>query len=115
MYRRTLDRRRTARITIDRDMLVPIRCFTCGKVIADKWKAYERELKKLNAGRDARVGEPAERYDESSPSRSVLSELTCARDVKHRAPAGQILDQLGITKLCCRRHFLTTVDLMDTM
>lgn len=23
-------------------MLVPVRCFTCGKVLADKWRAYVR-------------------------------------------------------------------------
>eukprot|EP00798_Chlamydomonas_sp_ICE-L_P009410 gene9410-16524_t len=23
-------------------MIVPVRCFTCGKVVADKWRAYTR-------------------------------------------------------------------------
>ncbi len=26
-------------------MIVPIRCFSCGKVIGDKWEAYEEMLK----------------------------------------------------------------------
>jgi DNA-directed RNA polymerase I, II, and III subunit RPABC5 len=26
-------------------MIIPVRCFTCGKVIADKWPAYERMKK----------------------------------------------------------------------
>jgi DNA-directed RNA polymerase I, II, and III subunit RPABC5 len=25
-------------------MIIPIRCFTCGKVIGNKWEAYLREL-----------------------------------------------------------------------
>ena len=28
-------------------MIVPIRCFTCGKVIADKYDYYMEEKKKL--------------------------------------------------------------------
>ena len=25
-------------------MIIPIRCFTCGKLIADKWLEYEEQL-----------------------------------------------------------------------
>eukprot|EP00873_Tetraselmis_striata_P019268 jgi/Tetstr1/439532/TSEL_027961.t1 len=25
-------------------MIIPIRCVTCGKVIADKWREYERKV-----------------------------------------------------------------------
>ena len=27
-------------------MIIPVECFTCGKVIADKWYFYQKELKK---------------------------------------------------------------------
>lgn len=27
-------------------MIIPIRCFTCGKVIANKWQPYQDALKK---------------------------------------------------------------------
>jgi DNA-directed RNA polymerase subunit N len=26
-------------------MIIPIRCFTCGKLIADKWEKYEELVK----------------------------------------------------------------------
>ena len=26
-------------------MIIPVRCFTCGCVIADKWEQYESEIK----------------------------------------------------------------------
>lgn len=26
---------------------------------------------------------------------------------------GDVLDELGLTRICCRRHFLTHVDLID--
>ena len=25
-------------------MLIPVRCFSCGKVIADKWRAYQTKV-----------------------------------------------------------------------
>jgi len=32
-------------------MIIPIRCFTCGKLIADKWEEFTRRVK---AGEDAK-------------------------------------------------------------
>ena len=26
-------------------MIIPVRCFTCGKVMADKWSEYERRCR----------------------------------------------------------------------
>lgn len=57
-------------------MIVPIRCFTCGAVIGDKWLEYARRV--------AQGESPAE-----------------------------VLDDLGIKKYCCRRMFLSHVELID--
>jgi len=27
-------------------MIIPVRCFTCGKVIGNKWLTYQREVRK---------------------------------------------------------------------
>ena len=53
--------------------MFPVRCFTCGNVIADKYEEYKK-----------RVG--------------------------NGENAGQVLDDLGVDKYCCRRMFLTHVD-----
>lgn len=29
-------------------MIIPIRCFTCGKLIADKWIEYEKRVNELD-------------------------------------------------------------------
>ena len=29
-------------------MIIPVRCFTCGKVLADKWNHYQKEIQKTN-------------------------------------------------------------------
>ena len=74
-------------------MIIPIRCFECGKMIADKWRGYQRELKKQK-------GQKAEER--------VYFEGGKIPDT----PEKRILDALGINK-CCRTHFLTQVDLID--
>ena len=28
-------------------MIIPIKCFTCGKVLADKYRFYEKEVRKI--------------------------------------------------------------------
>ncbi|MCV0372253.1 MAG: DNA-directed RNA polymerase subunit N [Nitrosopumilales archaeon CG15_BIG_FIL_POST_REV_8_21_14_020_37_12] len=54
-------------------MLIPVRCFTCGNLIADKHDNYQN---KVRAGED---------------------------------PA-KVLDALGITRYCCRRMLLTSLE-----
>lgn len=62
-------------------MMIPIRCFTCGKVISEHWDEYR------------------------------------ARTLSHEGdedPA-RVLDDLGITRYCCRRMFVSHTDLVDTV
>jgi DNA-directed RNA polymerase subunit N len=73
------------------NMIIPIKCFTCGKVIADKWVYYDREVKKLVE--QAKRKDPD--VDEDDISRA------------------KILDDLHLHRMCCRRHMLGHVDLMD--
>ena len=55
----------------------PIRCFTCGKLINHRWKEYEQRAK----------------------------EYADTKDLKD-SPA-QVLDEMGFSRMCCRRHFIT--------
>jgi DNA-directed RNA polymerases I, II, and III subunit RPABC5 len=75
-------------------MIIPIRCFTCGKVIADKWEAYERMCaekdKKKDIQNDAKV--------------------PINFDKNHKA---EVLNKLGLDRVCCRRHMLGHVDLIN--
>lgn len=76
-------------------MIIPVKCFTCGKVLADKYQFYVREVRKMKIeqGQD--------------PEKVVY--LT--RDNVAKTPEGQVLDSLGLTRMCCRRHMLTHVDI----
>jgi DNA-directed RNA polymerase subunit N (RpoN/RPB10) len=76
-------------------MIIPIRCFSCSKVLADKWEYYVKECAKLN-----------EEYVEGAEETSKLKNM----DGK---TVGKILDDLGLTRMCCRRHMIANKDLMD--
>lgn len=78
-------------------MIIPIRCFTCGKVLANKWLAYNEEVKKLREGKgaDDEVHDLAPNFDKSH--------------------TGKVLDKLEITRICCRRHMLSHVEIIDNI
>jgi DNA-directed RNA polymerase subunit N (RpoN/RPB10) len=79
-------------------MIIPIRCFTCGKPIADKYRWYLERVDELKA--------------EMVKNKKELPEyFHLGLDVKDKTPEAQIMDQLGITRQCCRRHMLTHVDI----
>ena len=57
-------------------MMIPIRCFTCGKIVGDKWEEYDRR-------------------------------------VKSGEKINKILDDLGLTRYCCRRMLITNIEIID--
>ena len=87
-------------------MIIPIRCFTCGSVIAGKWRAYERECAPTEAG--------PPNAPERAPSATQVASDNGTR-LSGEVDKGAVMDKLGIRRICCRRHFLGNVDLMDDM
>jgi DNA-directed RNA polymerase subunit N (RpoN/RPB10) len=93
-------------------MILPVRCFTCGKVLADKWRAYER----LCAEADEEMA-AAEKKAEDAARSAGSDDATgsgssgAGRSTTLPARYGPILDALGIARICCRRHMLGHVDL----
>lgn len=65
--------------TIQSNMIIPVRCFTCGKVVGNKWKPYV----------------------------SYCSEGIWSQD--------EILDKLGLRRVCCRSMIITHVDLIGKL
>ncbi len=59
-------------------MIIPIRCLTCGKPVAQDWEKYKDAVNNGKSPKD-------------------------------------ILDELGYTRVCCRRMFLSNVELIDTV
>lgn len=79
-------------------MIIPVKCFTCGKVIADKYRYFLQRTQQIKIERGMNPNEPVY-IDNISPD-----DIT-------KAPEGLVLDELGLDKQCCRRHMITHVDL----
>ena len=56
-------------------MIIPVRCFSCGKLVGDKWEPF---AKRVEAGEDPK----------------------------------EVLNNLGVTRYCCRRMLLSHVELI---
>lgn len=80
--------------SVEPTMIIPIRCMNCGKLIADQWRFYQRKLREMK-------GEQAE------------TKLYFDGTALPETPEKKILDALGLKRPCCRKHFLTQVDLIE--
>ena len=76
-------------------MIIPVKCFTCGKVLGDKYRYYLEEVRKMKLAQDMDINKV----------------IYLTKEFKDKTPEGQVMDKLKLNKLCCRRHMLTHVDL----
>ena len=76
-------------------MIIPIKCFTCGKVLADKYEFYLK-----------RVREEKMKKGDSGDRVTYLT-----KDNVHKTAEGEVLDELNLDSICCRRHLMTHVDI----
>ena len=76
-------------------MIIPVKCFTCGNVLANKYQFYVREVRKMKT--------------QSGEDPEMVVYLT--KDSSPKTPEGIVMDKLKLTRMCCRRHMLTHVDI----
>ena len=93
-------------------MIIPIRCFTCGKVLADKYDYYVAEARKLSSSGDVPVA-TATAPPASGQSGAAPAAASAQTHHFDKVKTGPILDKLGLTRYCCRRHMIAHVDLID--
>lgn len=88
-------------------MIIPVRCFTCGKPISNtKWNEYLRLTSE----------------EERDKTKTRLSETEC-RPLGHKTeleekditPEYVALNMLEIRKMCCRRMYLGSIDIFDKL
>ena len=96
-------------------MLIPIKCFTCNKTLANKYDYYVKAVEelKLKKKKDAKASKKAtdNTASESTEAIKAAKDSIYFDDIK----TGEILDRMGLTRYCCRRHMLGTVDMMETI
>ena len=81
-------------------MIIPVKCFTCGMVIGDKYRYYVEQVRKKKLAKKV-----------SGDSIDVDKVLYLTKEFVDKTPEGEVLDDLNMNKMCCRRHFLTHVDI----
>jgi DNA-directed RNA polymerase subunit N len=81
-------------------MIIPVKCFTCGMVIADKYRFYVEEVRKKKLAKSV-----------NKDSIDIDKVLYLTKEFHEKTPEGEVLDELNMRKMCCRRHFLTHVDI----
>ena len=92
-------------------MIIPVRCFTCGKVIGNKWETY---MSLLHAGYNegCASGERAERARARDRACACVERSSPRARTPSRRDA---LDELKLVRYCCRRMVLTHVDLIEKL
>ena len=76
-------------------MIIPVRCMTCGKVLADKWKYFTEKTREMGGTKEN------EFISIKNP------------DMIEKTVKGKVMDELGLKRYCGRRHFISHVDLID--
>ncbi len=76
-------------------MLIPVKCFTCGKKIGDKYEYYLKQVEERSG--ISKNSEDIQYLDENNIEKTIQ---------------GIVLDELHLKDMCCRRHFLTHVNML---
>jgi DNA-directed RNA polymerase subunit N (RpoN/RPB10) len=76
-------------------MIIPVKCFTCGKVLSDKYRWYLAQVREMKINK----------------KQNTNKVLYLTDDFVDKTAEGEVMDILGLNKMCCRRHMLTHVDI----
>lgn len=77
-------------------MIIPVLCFSCGKLLAHRWEEYQEKLQ-----------------EEFSKLITNYDDRFKITDAQKSTVENRVLTEMGITKYCCRRMFLGNVDLCE--
>jgi len=80
-------------------MIIPIRCFTCNKVIAHLWEEYLKQIQLA--------------YIEEDIKNNRKNRFVDIETIENKTIEGKILDEMKLHRYCCRRMMLSHVDLCD--
>ena len=77
-------------------MIIPIRCFTCNKVLAHLWDEYINRIQMA--------------YLENDTKKDRFVDI---ETLEKKTIEGRIMDELKLKRYCCRRMMLSHVDLCE--
>jgi len=90
-------------------MIIPIRCFTCNQLIANKWEKYTELINEKN-DEDTKKNKDTE-YILTTQIINDIKKTQSQDNIKSNI--GKSLDELELTRYCCRRHFIGHKELIQ--
>ena len=99
-------------------MIIPVRCMTCGKLLANKYEYYESELLRKKLALNSNIDTSNNNTNTGSNTGSNSSNINPliininALDIK-KTIAGDIMDDLGLHRMCCRKVLLTSINIIN--
>ena len=82
-------------------MIIPVRCFTCGNILASKYDKY-RELK----AQQKQINDILELNKFVNAKQSNILN----NDTKM---CNELMKQVGLKRYCCKRHFLGQLNILE--
>jgi DNA-directed RNA polymerase I, II, and III subunit RPABC5 len=77
-------------------MIIPVKCVTCGNVIANKYRYYLEQVRKRKM----------------ASGQSIDKVIYYTKEMKTKMTAeAEVMNELGLTNMCCRRIIMTHVDI----
>jgi len=96
-------------------MIIPVRCFTCGKMLSDKYNYYNKELLRRKIALQTTDTKQAPNLspnpEVTQPDDPIVISIT-AKEVK-KTIVGEIMDELGLTRDCCRKNMMTNINIIE--
>ena len=124
-------------------MIIPVRCYTCNKLLADKYHYYESELLKRKLRKEKEEDEKQNindvtidnifakfnnlNIDEKNVNTNDIKQnktkpikynkdpllININDTVIKKTIAGEIMDELGLIRICCRKIMLTSINIVE--
>ena len=88
-------------------MIIPIRCFTCGEVLADKWVPYITTVQEEKT--------KIEKHVDPSMNYLDLRYIDVSNPEPEKSIEGLVLDELNLHKYCCRRMMLSNAHIISNI
>ena len=87
-------------------MIFIVRCVSCNKVLNSRYEAYLKVLQE-------------ERAKQGLSSEVLITSTTTPEDIRalctsKLTPESIAMARVGIRRACCRRHFLSDVDIVES-
>ena len=89
-------------------MIIPMKCYTCGKNLADKWIPY------ITAVQDDK-NSSTDNIDFNTDKLDLKYIDVSTNSKPEKSIEGKILDEMNLHRYCCRRMMLGNVHIISSL